>query len=357
MRYKTLLITGGAGFVGSNLGVAFKAKYPKLQVIALDNLKRRGSELNILRLKELGIEFVHGDIRNPEDLEFDPKIDLLIECSAEPSVLAGFGESPEYVINTNLNGTVNCLEVARKNKSDIVFLSTSRVYPYAPINSLKVVEKKSRFEWDAKQKVKLNGWSKQGIDVDFPLEGVRSIYGATKLCSEYLLQEYISMYGIKGVINRCGVLAGPWQFGKVDQGVFTLWMLAHHFKRRLKYIGYGGKGKQVRDLLHVDDLFDLLDIQIESWKQVNGQIFNVGGGNDVSLSLLETTALCEKLTSNKITIGGNKITRPADLCMYITDNRKVTQELGWKPKKDAEMILEDIYLWIQDNEKIIEKVL
>ncbi len=356
MKYKCILITGGAGFVGSNLAVSFKNKYPKLNIIALDNLKRRGAELNISRLKDLGIEFIHGDIRTPEDLELNTKVDLLLECSAEPSVLAGFNGSPKYVINTNLIGTINCLEVARKNRADVVFLSTSRVYPYEPINALKLKEEKTRFVW-AGQKGKVKGWSGNGIDVDFSLEGVRSMYGATKLCSEYILQEYISMYGIKGVINRCGVIAGPWQFGKVDQGVFTLWMLAHYFKRKLKYIGFDGKGKQVRDLLHIDDLFDLIDKQIKSWDKINGQIFNVGGGKDVSLSLLETTALCEKLTGNSIDIKSDKRTRPADLSIYLTDNRKITKTLGWKPKRYADEILEDICLWIQENEAFIKNIL
>jgi CDP-paratose 2-epimerase len=350
MKYKTILITGGAGFVGSNLAISFKNKYPQLDIIAFDNLKRRGSELNISRLKQNAIEFIHGDIRNPEDLEIKGKVDLLIECSAEPSVLAGFNESPKYVIDTNLVGTINCLELARKNMADVVFLSTSRVYPYEPINQLKLKEEKTRFSWSA-QKGKVQGWSKNGIDVDFSLEGVRSMYGATKLCSEYILQEYINMYGIKGVINRCGVIAGPWQFGKVDQGVFTLWMLAHYFKRNLKYIGFGGKGKQVRDLMHIDDIFDLIDLE------VNGQIFNAGGGYDISLSLLETTGICEKMTGNRIKIDSDKKTRPADLGIYITDNQKVTKTLGWKPKKYAEEILEDIYLWIQENEALIKNIL
>jgi Nucleoside-diphosphate-sugar epimerases len=172
-----------------------------------------------------------------------------------------------------------------------------------------------------RKKTKLPGWSKQGIDTAFPLDGARSMYGATKLCSEFILQEYISMYGIKGVINRCGVIAGPWQFGKVDQGVFTLWMLAHYFKRNLAYIGFGGQGKQVRDLLHVHDLFDLIEQQLNSLAAVSGQVYNVGGGNAVSLSLLETTALCEKLTGNKIRINREVKTRPADLSIYI--NRQI----------------------------------
>ena len=155
----------------------------------------------------------------------------MIECSAEPSVLAGFGDNPAYIINTNLSGTINCLELCRRKKSDIIFLSTSRVYPYNVINSLETVEDKTRFIWADKQKKEIPGWSRQGIGEDFPLYGPKTLYGATKLASEFLIQEYIANYGIKGVINRLGVIAGPWQFGKVDQGVFSLWMLAHYFKK------------------------------------------------------------------------------------------------------------------------------
>jgi len=348
LNYKNILITGGAGFAGSNIAVSFKKKYPFLKVIALDSLKRRGSELNISRLKQNGVEFVHGDIRCAEDLELGTKIDLLIECSAEPSVLSGYNESPVYLINTNLIGSVNCFELARKHKADVVFLSTSRVYPYDAINSLKVVEGKDRFQWDEGQSFK--GWSLKGVDVDFPLEGRRSMYGATKLSSEYLLKEYSDMYGIKAVINRCGVIAGPWQFGRVDQGVFTLWMLAHYFKKPLKYIGYKGKGKQVRDLLHIDDLFDLIDLQVNSMDKVNGKTYNAGGGKRSSLSLLETTKLCEEISGNKVNIKSVSETRPADLIIYITDNKKISSTLGWQPKRSCRDILEDIYKWIDDNE-------
>lgn len=357
LRYETMLITGGAGFIGSNLAVSFKKKYPALRVIAFDNLKRRGSELNIQRLKQSDVEFVHGDVRNPEDLEFDTKINLLLECSAEPSVLAGYGSSPQYLINTNLVGTINCLELARENGSDIVFLSTSRVYPYTAINDIKTTEMGTRFEWSKEQYQHIQGWSKSGIDVDFPLNGVKSMYGATKLCSEIILLEYLKMYGVRGVINRCGVIAGPWQFGKADQGVFTLWMLAHYFKNPLKYIGFGGKGKQVRDLLHVDDLFDLLDLQIASMDNITSEIYNVGGGADVSLSLLETTKLCEDITGNKIEIKSELNTRPADLVIYITDNHKICSMIPWKPKRNTRTILEDIYSWIKNNENTLKYTL
>ncbi|MDX2189286.1 MAG: NAD-dependent epimerase/dehydratase family protein, partial [Bacteroidota bacterium] len=126
---KAILITGGAGFVGSYLAIKFKAYYPQVDVICLDNLKRRGSELNLPRLKSAGIQFVHGDIRNKEDFEGLPPIDLILEASAEPSVLAGIQSTPDYLLNTNLNGTINCLNFAVRHQAKFIFLSTSRVYP------------------------------------------------------------------------------------------------------------------------------------------------------------------------------------------------------------------------------------
>ena len=128
----TYLVVGGAGFVGSSLAIAFKRDYENIRVICLDNLKRRGSELNIPRLLVHGIDFVHGDVRNKEDLKGFQDIDVILDCSAEPSVLAGQGSSCDYVIGTNLYGTINCLEVARASRADFVFLSTSRVYPASP---------------------------------------------------------------------------------------------------------------------------------------------------------------------------------------------------------------------------------
>ena len=354
MRYKTLLITGGAGFIGSNLAVGFKRRYPSLEVIALDNLKRRGSELNLLRLKENGIVFIHGDIRNPEDLVLEKKIDLLIECSAEPAVLAGYSQNPRYIINTNLTGAVNCLELARLNKADVIFHSTSRVYPYEEINAIQAVELESRFDWKINSQI--IGWSKNGFDVNFTTDGPKTLYGATKLAFELLLQEYIDVHGIKAVIDRCGVVAGPWQFGKVDQGIFTFWMQAHYFKKKINYIGFGGKGKQVRDLLHVADLFELIDIQSCSLDKISGEVYNAGGGRDISLSLLELTKLCTQITGNHIKVGSDTATRQGDIKIYITDNKKVTTGLGWQPKRNSKQILQDIFNWIRKNEKELKKL-
>jgi CDP-paratose 2-epimerase len=348
LPYRRILITGGAGFVGSNLAIWFKTHYPEVHVTALDNLRRRGSELTLPRLRAHGVEFLHGDVRNPEDLRFDAQsIDLLLECSAEPSVLAGYSDAPEYVIATNLIGTVNCLQLARLAGADIVFLSTSRVYPIETLNAIATTETDTRFVAIAEQM--LTGVSADGITETFPLDGARSLYGATKLCSELLIAEYGAMYGLRYVINRCGVIAGPWQMGKIDQGVFALWVAAHRFDLELSYIGWGGSGKQVRDLLHVDDLAELLDIQLARLGDLAGNTFNVGGGVGCSLSLLETTRLCEEITRRTVPIHAVPETRPADMRWYVSDNRRVTEATGWCPRRAPRDILTAIDAWLVDQ--------
>jgi len=351
----TILVTGGAGFVGSHLALGLRRHRDGARVVALDNLKRRGSELNLPRLRAGGVEFIHGDVRNPEDLEEAGPIDLILECSAEPSVLAGYGGSPRYLVNTNLVGTANCLELTRRHGAAILFLSTSRVYPIAALNALCYREEATRFVLDEEQPAP--GASAQGISEGFPLEGSRSLYGATKLCSELLLAEYFDMYGLRGIINRCGILTGPWQMGKVDQGVVVLWAARHIYGGALEYIGYGGQGKQVRDMLHVEDLLELILYQMAHLDGLTGRTFNVGGGVEVSASLLELTALCREITGNTIEIGAEPETRPADVPLYITDNARVTEATGWRPTRDVRGIVEEICTWIGDHEEALRPIL
>ncbi|MFH1776641.1 MAG: NAD-dependent epimerase/dehydratase family protein [Candidatus Omnitrophota bacterium] len=349
-----MLITGGAGFVGANLACYLKQDYPAWKIIVLDNLHRRGSELNVSRLKQAGVVFIHGDVRNMEDLACAGKIDLLLECSAEPSVLAGYGQDPGYLIQTNLGGTVNCLEKCRKDQADMIFLSTSRVYPIEIISKLKYLEDKTRLKLSTGKNIP--GVSKHGFSEDFSLHGVRSLYGATKLCSELLIQEYISAYGIRGIINRCGVLTGPWQMGKVDQGVVALWVARHLWNKELNYIGYGGMGKQVRDILHIQDLYQLIRIQIKRLNSLSGNIFNVGGGIERSVSLCELTQLCQQIIGQKIKITSINKTRQGDIPYYVSDCRRVENITGWKQKKNLADIVSDVYLWLKENEKVLKPI-
>jgi CDP-paratose 2-epimerase len=145
--------------------------------------------------------------------------------------------------------------------------------------------------------------------------------------------------------------------GKVDQGVVVLWVARHFWKKPLAYIGFGGQGKQVRDILHVDDLFRLLDYQTHSIQDFSGQTFNVGGGSSVSLSLKELTDICEKVIGNTIPIESISESRQADIRVYITDNSKITALSGWTPQISSTRIIEEIFQWIRANETDLKPIL
>ena len=346
-----LLITGGCGFIGSNLAVALAEQGHA--VTCFDNLSRRGSEVLLARILEHGCRFAHGDIRSPEDLgRIAGEFDIMIECSAEPSVLVGTqGADATYMLNNNLVGSLHCFEFARQRGMGILFLSTSRVYPYPALNKLHFDEGETRFEYADNQP----GVSASGVRLDFPLDGARSLYGATKLASEIILQEYSRQYDLPCIINRCGVVAGPWQLGKVDQGVFTYWLAQHVFGKNLKYIGFGGRGKQVRDLLHVADLTDLIAKQIAVLSDYRGQVFHAGGGANGSLSLLETTRLCQHITGKTVDVTPDAIDRPADVIWYVTDNGATESTFDWKPTRDPETILTDIFHWLDAHQAQFQK--
>jgi CDP-paratose 2-epimerase len=353
--HRKLLVTGGAGFVGSSVALAWKRAFPDVEVVAFDNLKRRGSELALPRLRAGGVAFQHGDVRAPEDLAAVEPVDLMIECSAEPSVHAGYGQAPGYLVNTNLIGLVNCLEYLRRTGGDLLFLSSSRVYPIAPLRALPLAVDGDRFAPAAGAGGV--GWSAAGIAETFPLTGSRSLYGTTKLAAELLIEEYRAMYGLRAVIDRCGVIAGPWQMGKVDQGFVVLWMARHLFGGALSYTGFGGDGFQVRDMLHADDLFALLACQAAAMERFDGAVFNAGGGASVSVSLRELTGLCAGVTGRHIQIASHPETRAADIPWYVSDNAAVTSATGWRPQLGVGTILHDIHQWLLAERALLEPIL
>jgi CDP-paratose 2-epimerase len=189
------------------------------------------------------------------------------------------------------------------------------------------------------------------------LTGARSLYGATKLAAELLLQEYAYSYNVPVLINRCGLLTGPWQMGKVDQGVVALWVARHHFGMPLRYTGFGGTGKQVRDLLHVEDFFDLLVRQLEKPPCWDGRIYNVGGGPEVSLSLRELTDLCRDATGRSISIAGDPATSPVDVRIYLSDNSRAAADFTWRPVRQPAAIVADIAHWVRENEALVRPIL
>lgn len=336
-----ILITGGCGFIGTNLCIFLKNK--NFKVFSIDNLSRKGSKYNLELLKNNKIRNFKIDISNSKKIKKIPKVDLIIDCCAEAAVEASKNEL-DRVFYTNLIGTFNILKKAKYDNSKIIFLSSSRVYPLKILNNLiksKLIKKKIS--------------SFKQIDENFFLNGARSIYGFTKLSSEMLIEEFSYQFGIKYIINRCGVISGPLQFGKQDQGFVSLWIWRHLNKLKLDYIGYGGFGNQVRDVLHIDDLKDLILIQIRKIKKIHNQTFTVGGSLKSKTSLVELTKICQKLTKNKIKIGKISKTSNYDIPSYITNNSKVKKTYRWKVKKDINEICHDVYKWLFENKKTIKK--
>ena len=347
-----ILITGGAGFVGSNLAIHVRRAFADAEVVCMDNLYRHGSELNVVRLERDGVKFHRGDVRDTGSFPTGP-FNFLVECSAEPSVLAGQDGSPDYLFQTNLVGAYNCLEIARRWNSKFVFLSTSRVYPIARLEGHPWREEPTRFAW---QDQGVAGITSHGVAETVDLNGARSLYGYTKISAEQLIEEYRTAYGLRAAVNRCGVIAGPWQFGKVDQGVASLWVLAHHFSRPLSYIGYGGHGKQVRDFLHIDDLCDLLLEQIRDFDHWDGWQGNVAGGLSNSVSLCELTALCREITGRDTPINSIPENRPNDLRLFIGDCTKLYLRTAWRPKRNPTRIVQDINSWVKAHSGVLSKL-
>ena len=336
-----ILVTGGCGFVGTNLCLHLKKK--KFKVISIDNLSRKGSKYNLNLLKNNNIKNFKIDIANFNNLKKIPKVDLIIDCCAEAAVEVSKREL-DKVFFTNLVGTFNILKKAKIDKAKLIFLSSSRVYPLTLLSNL-VKQKKMN------KKIKFF----KKIDEKFSLNGPRSIYGFTKLSSEMLIEEFSYQFGIKFIINRCGVISGPLQFGKQDQGFVSLWLWRHLNKKKLNYIGYGGKGHQVRDVLHIDDLKKLIFLQIKKLSKINNKIFTVGGSIKNKISLIELTKICQKITGNEIKIGKIKKTSNYDIPIFITNNSKVSKTYGWKVEKDIYEISQDVYKWLSNNKKLIKK--
>ena len=185
--------------------------------------------------------------------------------------------------------------------------------------------------------------------------GPKSIYGFCKHSSEELIKEFSFLYNIKYIINRLGVISGPWQYGKQDQGFVSLWVWKHINKKRLSYIGFGGKGEQIRDVIHIYDVCELISLQIKRISNVYNLTMNVGGGKKNAISLKNLTKHCQKITSNKIKISSKKITSNYDIPYYITNNSKVRKLYKWGPKKSFLHIIQDVYKWMVSNKKILKK--
>ena len=337
-----VLIAGGCGFIGSNLAIFLKKK--NYEVFSIDNLFRRGSILNELQLKINNINNIRININNINKIKLD-KFDIIIDCCAEPSVEES-KKDLDRVIHTNFYGTYNLIKKCIKDKSNLIFLSTSRVY------SIKLIRDFFKNK-NLKKKINLN----KEIDLKFSTKAPRSIYGFTKLASEELIKELSYIFNFKFIINRLGVVAGPGQLGKVDQGFISLWVWKHLNKLPLKYIGFGGYGNQVRDVLHVEDLNELIFKQIKKIRKINNITFTAGGGKRNLISLKELTKICEKVIGNKLKITKVKKTSLYDIPYFCTSNFEASKLYNWKPKKSVLEIIKDTYEWQKKDYKILKDYL
>ena len=335
-----ILITGGCGFIGSNIAIFLKKRLKKANIFTLDNLIRKGSKLNKDRLMKNSIRNYKIDIINQKKILQLKKFDLIIDCCAEPAIEVS-RKNPDIVFNTNLIGTFNILKKCLKDNSDLIFLSSSRVYSIA---NLKKIKKNFNFKKRINIKEKIN----ENFETTLP----SSLYGFTKLASEKLIKEMFFNRKMKFLINRFGVVSGPWQFGKQDQGFVPLWVAKHLFKKKLSYIGFGGHGNQVRDIIHVDDLCEVIIKQIKNLNKIKNITFNIGGGKKNSISLKDLTLKCRKISGNKIKISRVSKTSEYDIPYYVTDNKKIKKYYDWQPKKNVDQIVKDIYQWLIKNKKV-----
>ena len=329
-----ILITGGCGFVGSNLAIYFKKNRIGTKINTLDNLSRKGSLLNLKRLKKNKIKNFKKDISHYNNLKSLPKYDLIVDCCAEAAVEVSKIEV-DKVFNTNLVGTFNILKKCTKDKSNFIFLSSSRVYS---IKDLRKIKKKNFL-----------------INEKFDTSRPKSIYGFSKYSSEHLIREFSFLHKIKYVINRLGVISGPWQFGRQDQGFVSLWVWKHINRKKLSYIGFGGKGSQIRDVIHIVDVCKLVSKQVKKINKINNLTLNVGGGIKNFISLKDLTKICQKITSNRIKIFSKKTTSEYDIPYYVTNNLKVKKIYNWQPQKNILDIVKDVYKWMVLNKKILKK--
>ena len=329
-----ILITGGCGFVGSNLAIYFKDNHIGTQINSLDNLSRKGTLLNFNRLKKKKIKNFKIDISNNKAVQNLPRYDLIVDCCADASVETS-KKNVDIVFNTNLLGTFNILKKCKKDKSNIIILSSSRVYSIRKLRKLKK--------------------NKSLIDEKFDTSGPKSIYGFCKYSSEHLIKEFSFMYKIKYIINRFGVISGPWQFGKQDQGFVSRWVWKHMNKKFFYYIGFGGKGSQIRDVIHISDVCELITLQIKKINNIYNFTINIGGGKKNAISLKNLTKICQKITLNKVKMFSKKNTSKYDIPYYVTDNSKVQKMYKWRPKKKIFHIIQDIYEWMLSNKKILKK--
>jgi CDP-paratose 2-epimerase len=335
-----IIITGACGFIGSMLAAELRTVDEQLEIVGLDNLSRPGSELNRPVLARLGVKLLHLDIRSAADVSSLPSADWIIDAAANASVLAGVDEhtSSRQLIEHNLLGTINLLEYCKDRRAGFILLSTSRVYSISALGGIRVEVNDGAFRPLLQD---LPGLSHLGISEQFSTTPPLSLYGVAKFASERLALEYGDAFDFPVWINRCGVLAGKGQFGKADQGIFSFWIHSYRWQRPLKYIGFDGKGHQVRDCLHPRDLVPVLRKQLRGAD--GNRVCNFGGGVQNSISLRQLSEWCAR-RFGRYHIQSNGGSRPFDIPWLVLDASQAEKQWNWRRETTLEQVLEEIAL-------------
>lgn len=336
-----IAITGICGFVGSELALQLAQRVSGAQIAGIDNFSRPGSETTRPRLNAAGIVVKHGDVRCSSDLDVLGAPDWVIDAAANPSVLVGVDgrTSSRQAAEHNLVGTLNVLEFCKAHGAGLVLLSTSRVYSVKALNALPLVVRDRAFAPDPSATWP-NGATSAGLAETFSTAGPVSLYGATKVASEAMAIEYGDAFGFPVVIDRCGVIAGPGQFGTGEQGIFSFWVRAWASGQPLKYLGFGGTGHQVRDALHPQDLADLVERQLRAPSQATG-IWNVGGGSSNAMSLAQLSAWCATNFGER-QVGAVADARKWDVPWVVMDSSRVREQFDWTPAISVMNVLDEI---------------
>lgn len=340
-----ILITGGAGLVGSHCAEFFAANKPKNKVIVLDNLMRSrifgydkaSVEFNWNYLKKFrNIERIKGDVRNDKDVAkaIGKGVDVLIHTAGQPGVPSSV-RMPKEDFSINAFGTLNVLEAARKKSKNtvIIYCSTNKVYG-ENVDQIPLLEKEKRYVFKDTPGVS----EKMLTD----LTG-HTPYGVSKLVGDLYVQEYSHIYKMKTAVFRMSCTYGTRQFGFEDQGWVAWFIIAALFN---KPITIYGNGKQVRDMLYVDDLVDAFNRFIES--DLESGLFNIGGGPANTISLLEFLDELKSLAGREAKVQFADW-RPSDQKVYVTDTSRLEKTLGWKINTPVRGGLEKLAAWIKDN--------
>ncbi len=338
---KNILITGGAGFIGTNLAeyLLKEGNY----VVVVDNLSRLGSDKNLIYLKSKTnankkLTFIKGDIRNFQQVkEIVRKVNVIFHLAGQVAVTKSI-LNPREDFENNVVGTLNILEAARElaEKPIIVFSSTNKVY--GEMNNLKIKEGKNRYDF-------LN--SPKGVNENC-LTDCFSPYGCSKGSAEQYVRDYYRIYGIPAVVFRQSCIYGPRQMGVEDQGWVAHFIISGIFDKKVTIYG---NGKQVRDILYIDDLIKLYLKAVLNINKTAGQIYNVGGGVENSLSLIELIDLLEKKYNIKLNVKFDEW-RIADQKIFISDNSKIQRDLKWKPQINIDLGIQYLINWIKENKNI-----